>query len=235
MKSTNLLGAVTLGLAGALSTGVQAGVVSVDWRFAGDGLISRDTNTGLEWLDLSVTDRVSFNAVSTRLSTDLAGWRVASADEAEQLFLNLGLPVEDSFGANPAAALAIQRTVQLFGDTLADFFNSPADGHVTGFYGFVSMSLQPGFHVTKGAFVDTNGVFSSPAHDGDPGDVLLSTANRDGMANDAIAFRHIGTFLVRDAATVPEPAFAWLLGLAAGAACFARMRSVRPRNLAETP
>jgi len=34
---------------------VNATLIELDWQTSGDGLITRDSNTGLEWLDLTVT------------------------------------------------------------------------------------------------------------------------------------------------------------------------------------
>ncbi len=33
----------------------NAGLISIDWKTAGDNLITYDTNTGLNWLDLTET------------------------------------------------------------------------------------------------------------------------------------------------------------------------------------
>ncbi len=38
-----------------LSSNVNAAIISVDWQTTGDNLITQDTASGLDWLDLTVT------------------------------------------------------------------------------------------------------------------------------------------------------------------------------------
>lgn len=191
----------------------QATLVIADWKTIGDELITRNTDTDLEWLDLTLTDNQSYNTVLQRLIADLTGWRVGTAEEVEALFFNLGLPLEDSFGPNPSVAAAVREMTHLLGNTFSDYFTNPTDGQATGIFGFVDFSIFDGFHLQKGAFIDEAGVFSSvnPPYDGQRGDVLLYTANRDGHGNDNLRFRHMGTFLARSASAIPEPASIFLI------------------------
>ena len=39
------------------SFNVSAALVNVDWQTSGDNLVTRDTVSGLDWLDLTVTGR----------------------------------------------------------------------------------------------------------------------------------------------------------------------------------
>ncbi|WP_417534567.1 DUF4214 domain-containing protein [Marinobacterium stanieri] len=57
------------------------------------GDITRDTTTGLDWLDLTITRGRSYNDISSNLGTgqEFDGWRYATDAEVQQLWKNLGL------------------------------------------------------------------------------------------------------------------------------------------------
>ena len=44
-----------------LAFNANATIISTDWRITGDNLITQDTDSGLEWLDLTVTDGLSYS------------------------------------------------------------------------------------------------------------------------------------------------------------------------------
>lgn len=56
------------------------------------GLITQDTRTGIEWLDLTETAGLTFNYVSAQLGAGGAfeGWRYATVDEVEGYFDSAG-------------------------------------------------------------------------------------------------------------------------------------------------
>ena len=64
---------------------VSADLISVDWKTPGDGLITRDTNSGLEWLDLTVTVGRSANDIRSQILAggEFEGWRFANAFNVE--------------------------------------------------------------------------------------------------------------------------------------------------------
>jgi hypothetical protein len=80
-RRTSLIATLALGF---ISTG-QAAIVDL-------GNITRDTNSGLDWLDVTETAGLSYNEVSSRLTPggSLAGWRYASAAEFETLVGHFG-------------------------------------------------------------------------------------------------------------------------------------------------
>lgn len=59
----------------------HAAFVETDWKVLGDKKATLDTNTGIEWLDLTETNSMSINYVSSRLTTDFLGWRFPTYDE----------------------------------------------------------------------------------------------------------------------------------------------------------
>ena len=82
MKKSRLLGAVC-GCLAIFSFDASATIISTDWRFAGDNLITQDTDSGLEWLDLTVTDGLSYYDVVELMDDggSLQGWRYATRGE----------------------------------------------------------------------------------------------------------------------------------------------------------
>jgi hypothetical protein len=56
----------------------------VDWLSSGDELVTRDSETGLEWLDLSLTFEDSYNTVVSQLNGGVYnGWRLATKLEVQ--------------------------------------------------------------------------------------------------------------------------------------------------------
>lgn len=75
--------AVTLLALGGWARPAEATLISTDWKATGDGLLTRDTDVGLEWLDLTVTAGMSFMDVHEALEdehSDLYGFRYADND-----------------------------------------------------------------------------------------------------------------------------------------------------------
>lgn len=104
----------------------HAALVSVDWKTAGDGLATLDTVTGLEWLDLTVTDGFSLNKALSQMGVggQLAGWRFPTHKEVVDM-LARQLPTQNyrenetiasriEYGAEDAEATAYRA---LFGTT----------------------------------------------------------------------------------------------------------------------
>ena len=90
MKS-RLLGAVCACLAVPFSA--SAAIISVDWKTSGDNLVTRDTVSGLDWLDLTETNGLSYDYVGGQLTAggQFAGWHVANGLEVVDLFANFGI------------------------------------------------------------------------------------------------------------------------------------------------
>jgi hypothetical protein len=77
----------------------HAAFVSLDWKTSGDALITRDTATGLEWLDITETTERSFTDVKSQFSVggEFSGFRYASDTEVIQLLRNFGFNNFDSY------------------------------------------------------------------------------------------------------------------------------------------
>ena len=118
----------------------QAELVNADWRVAGDKLLTRDTETGLEWLNIEQTYRRSRADVDQLFGIDreFEGFRFARLDEYQTLLKNAGIPLtfdgaepSDNFFAgevtNAKAALTL---MDLMGYSVFMFrHGAPDDGH----------------------------------------------------------------------------------------------------------
>lgn len=79
---------VALALFAAASVQTQAAFVATDWKVSGDKLATLDTQTGLEWLDLTRTDNMSISQVRGLLDTTFLGWRFPTAAEIDTMMRN---------------------------------------------------------------------------------------------------------------------------------------------------
>ena len=108
-----------LALLFALLVGSRAAaeLVEIDLVTPGDGLVTRDTVTGLDWLDLTETTLLSYTDVVTGAGGyTAAGWRHATGDEVCALFANELAPVPCPDG-NAAVFSQFTQVVSLLGVT----------------------------------------------------------------------------------------------------------------------
>jgi hypothetical protein len=89
----------------------HADLVSVDYVNSGDGLLTRDTQSGLEWLDWPVTSGLT---VAEGVSAH-AGFRSATSAEFNALLIHAGLANTSAYGQSTTAA---QGFVSLFNSSL---------------------------------------------------------------------------------------------------------------------
>ena len=168
---------------GALLVSSQVNAALID-----NGTSMFDTDTGLEWLDLTQTQGISWNAAEASSYVTIDGYVHATETQVETLFLNAGFlttnnvnnPLNDSAAADLLAFLGCTQfcgTVNATGRGFADW-----DG---------TQTVRPNYH--------TSGLGAGAAT------VSLFTTNKDLL--DATA----GHFLIR-ASVVPVPAAVWLFG-----------------------
>lgn len=72
--------------AGLVSGAAHAALIETDWKISGDKQATLDTETGIEWLDVSLTRGKSINQVIAELNTLYKGWRLPSQNEVFALF-----------------------------------------------------------------------------------------------------------------------------------------------------
>jgi hypothetical protein len=70
-----------------------AAIIDTDWQAPGDAKLMLDTETGLQWLDLSVTANKTYNNVVAKLALGQVyeGFRVATQSEVLTLWSNAGI------------------------------------------------------------------------------------------------------------------------------------------------
>ena len=78
----------------AVSSAASADIVAVDYLASGDGLITRDTSTNLDWLDWTQGLNLSYNDMLVQLQAggQYQGWRYATEAELYTLLSNAGAP-----------------------------------------------------------------------------------------------------------------------------------------------
>ena len=115
-----------------LCSATSAGLLTVDGWTVGDERLTRDTQTGLDWLDLTVTDNKSINDifVSHFGNLDGLGFRLATLNEVATLFTHAGAIGDPFVVTTNAANLPIaQYMMSLLGDTSAPYGFSTVDIH----------------------------------------------------------------------------------------------------------
>lgn len=127
---TKILGLLAVGmLAGPMAA--NATLVSVDWQTNGDGLLTRDTASGLEWLDLSQTYNQTVSMVLPQLGTTFSGFRLALATEVHTLMGNAGIPFNSTTGpipSTPADRANADALTALLSETVGQFFGAQFNG-----------------------------------------------------------------------------------------------------------
>jgi hypothetical protein len=180
----------------------QAALISVDYAASGDGLITRDTATGLDWLDLTETAGLSYSGVLSTSFVTMDGFRYATETEVGQLFTNAGgsptaTVVFTSGNFEPARLL-----LNLMGCT-SFLFTAPCDGAGEDWSAaMLAGGIQAG--IIDAQYVDDTGIL---------------TTNWASLPDQNVSLRaDVGAFLVRSPTPVPEPASLSLLGLGLGVA-----------------
>lgn len=112
------------------SATVNASLISTDWLNANDGLITTDTASGLDWLDLSETYGMRLADASALFGTTFAGFRFATHTEVLGFMGHAGLPTPASpfnntvSNGNAAHIAAQQLMTSLVGETVGAGFGS---------------------------------------------------------------------------------------------------------------
>ena len=187
-----------------LASAAPAALVSQDDPDYGVGSITFDTDTGLQWLDVPLSQARTYLDVAGEfgIGGDFEGFRHAFGAELVQLYMNAGIPdinVSGGSAANVAPATALSNLV---GPT----------------------AFQSGNPQTFGFYNDLS---SGPLRFNGDIDFLFSNGNPAYIAsttliarNEGVVFDSVGHWLVR----IPEPGSAVLLW---GCLAIWRLRRVR--------
>lgn len=167
------LKALSVVLAVTFSSLASAELVERDYLTQGDGHISYDTQTGLEWLDFSYTKGMS---IYNYLQNPVSDFRVANYDELTTMFNNaLGFPEGTSekfnyMGKSSEDAVLMNNFIDTFGNH--DYSNAGVleyfygryyveiDGHQTSGLGGVVQRMRDG-SVTEQYYTVSQGQGSS--------------------------------------------------------------------------
>jgi len=204
--------AVTVATALVLSTSVNAAIISTDWNAVGDNLITHDTVSALNWLDLTETNNLSYSAVVAQLGAGelYEGFRVATTLEVVALWSNFGVDLSAGVPSYVRSAPdpGIQQASQVLGNIVNEY-QSAVYSH--GLFGNTLKVPGRDFTYIMGAFINQVEEFNFYNSDADK-IAYLSTTNV-----------YTGTYLV---SSVPVPAAVWLFasGLI-GLVGFARRKS----------
>lgn len=100
------------------STPVSATLIEVDLYGPGDALITRDTETGLDWLDVTEAHGLSYDEVMSGSGGWIeGGWRYANTAEVCDILTKLGTEPSPCPGIRSEAGDAGQRALDLLGYT----------------------------------------------------------------------------------------------------------------------
>lgn len=228
------MGIAAIGLTGLSANQANAALIGVDLAEHApvDTFLTRDTATGLDWLDLPLTTSISFNSITTGgllPGGALAGqnpisgatfaanpFRHATLSEVITLFTNAGIP--DLSGAptgpNVAPGEFLKALIGPTGDLGGDFEFSD---------GITSTPTSPTFNFAPS--ISRCFGSSQPTSCNPPGpfDLLRARANFNEPVDRATSVT--AHWLVRPATSITEPGtFALLLGGLAALAGFRRRR-----------
>lgn len=162
-----------------------------DLRTPGDALITYDSRMGLEWLDVPFTQGKTYNETAAMLNQepDLGGFRFASLSDIDDLFVSADvIQVDPTNGhQNIGNSSQVSALISLLGCTLCVSPYEPIDywNRYSQIYGItdnytiqaLSADLLTGATLTR----------------------------RDQVMYGDYYFTYMGSFLVRDARSVPEP------------------------------
>jgi len=175
------------------STTAQAVLVERNWQSTGDNALTLDTDTGLEWLDITSTSNMSYNEVFAELGTGgtYEGFSFASQEQILGLFSAVDLAEIPNVPEFLGGEEQIQSLLNVWGVTWnlgtgerTEFLTSNTDG------------LNANEHWAGRVFWLASGDTGSAS-------MLYSR-------NDDYKSLTIGSALVRTASPVPLPAAFWL-------------------------
>lgn len=120
MKSLSLTLSLSLALVlAALPSTSSAELMQRDFITANDGLLTYDTETNLEWLDVTQTINMSFNDVMQLLGPNgsLTGFRYATGSEVTALLTFAGISSTQGAFTSTGEANNVRALIKLLGQT----------------------------------------------------------------------------------------------------------------------
>lgn len=163
------------------------------------GNITRDTSTGLDWLDLTETAGRSYSDISSKFGSGLEfdGWRYANYNEFLSLMLSFGVwdgvsnPLSVSVSAYPNFLTA----TNLLGNVVANYGTPASD---IGFVGMMDDATYPISTARVEGYLHLN---PNPFN---------QISNVSGAANIFNGQSGLASYLVQSNQAIPLPASGWL-------------------------
>jgi len=191
MKKSGLLGAVCACIFTLFCTSTNAALIEIDLLSANDAFITRDTTTGLDWLDVTLTINRSVNEVLGGYGGFInMGFRYATTDEVMTLYMHA--PIVNFVSDIPANWPGAENLIRLMGAT----HGSPNDTEWS--QGFAGLN-EPSIGSAYAPVIFSNLIESQGAG----ADILVVPTAFD------VADGNIGNYLVR---AVPIPPALYLFG-----------------------
>lgn len=184
-----------------ISASSNAAIISTDWQVSGDNLITQDTNSGLEWLDLTVTSGQAYlDSAQLSVGGDYEGWRYATVAEVTGFLDAFGGDSTHYNGWSTENEGLFDVVSQYWGDLYCSMTSGcdTGDGHSLAFTSEFSSNSNP---ITL--YISESTGISNADQD------LVMFHNAWGSSNAAGV---IGSALVREVSPVPVPAAVWLFG-----------------------
>jgi len=119
----------------------SASLVGTDLLTSGDGLITIDDETGLEWLDMPLTNGMSYQAVSDSTYVNTHGFHFATEAELHELYNNMGMDIPTgvpSGGAPVHARSDLYVPIHTLHDYLGMTYVASGQNAILGVIGIVS-------------------------------------------------------------------------------------------------
>ena len=199
MNKSRLLGTAIACVLIIISTVTNAALFEVDWKTPGDKLLTLDTDTGIEWLDLTETTGYSYKAISSELVFGglYDGFMYANRSDVYQLIDNAGiLPAEilPASSSDPAVHNAALDLMNMIGITRVQNVNSFDSAGLTS-DSLILDGRSARYKVNLRAVDDTYT------------DVYGTQWQYDVDGNS-----YVGSWLYRESTYVPIPPTLWLFG-----------------------
>lgn len=180
----------------ALTLSMTANAAIVDL-----GNITRDTSTGLDWLDLTETNGRSYTDISSKLGAgqEFDGWHYATIDEVETLWENMGISHHNLYSEILKTYYiqypAFIQATTLLGNTYKEY-RPIYDYGVAGITGESSISRYPDYHNITGM-------------NSEPGWNYVRGYRRDTVVSSSYQSVSAGSYLIKSS-EVPVPPAGWL-------------------------
>ncbi len=165
----------------------NASLIEIDLYSYGDKLITRDTDTGLDWLDLTSTLNISYDDMQTKISSggEFEDFRYATTADIDRLQQSAGLPAELFFTSSSIYRQRVTDLIYKIGET-----KPSTDGIFT--YGLTGDPFLPTTYIQDRIFRGFT--------------ITLGTSAIQGIIDDDSASISTGSWLIRNSPSpVPLP------------------------------